>query len=47
VLLIAWRRVPESRDEQTKGRVDWRGAMLTTVGLGGIVFGLIDRAGAA
>ncbi len=24
VLLIAWRRVPESRDEQTKGRLDWR-----------------------
>ena len=23
VLLIAWRRVPESRDEQTKGSVDW------------------------
>lgn len=42
VLLIAWRRVPESRDEQTKGRVDWRGATLATVGLGGIVFGLIE-----
>ncbi|HYN82160.1 MAG TPA: MFS transporter [Gemmatimonadaceae bacterium] len=45
VLLIAWRRVPESRDEQTKGRVDWRGATLTTVGLGGIVFGLIESSG--
>lgn len=42
VLLIARRRVPESRDEQTKGRVDWRGAILATIGLGGIVFGLIE-----
>lgn len=42
VLLIAWRRVPESRDEQAKGRVDWLGATLATIGLGGIVFGLIE-----
>jgi EmrB/QacA subfamily drug resistance transporter len=42
VLLIALRRVPESRDEQTKGSVDWPGATLATVGLGGIVFGLIE-----
>lgn len=42
VLLIAWRRVPESRDEQTQGRVDWLGATLATVGLGGVVFGLIE-----
>ncbi len=42
VLLITWRRVPESRDEQAKGRVDLRGAVLATIGLGGIVFGLIE-----
>ena len=42
VLLIAWRHLPESRDEQVKGRVDWQGAMLATIGLGGIVFGLIE-----
>ena len=42
VLLIAWRRVPESRDEQSKGRVDWLGATLATIGLGGIAFGLIE-----
>lgn len=42
VLLIAWWRVPESRDEQVKGRIDWLGATLATVGLGGIVFGLIE-----
>ncbi|MEJ7655035.1 MAG: DHA2 family efflux MFS transporter permease subunit [Chloroflexia bacterium] len=42
VLLIVWRRVPESRDEEAKGRLDWVGAVLATVGLGGIVFGLIE-----
>ena len=42
VLLIARRSVPESRDEQTKGGVDWRGATLATIGLGGIVFSLIE-----
>jgi EmrB/QacA subfamily drug resistance transporter len=42
VLWIAWQRVPESRDEQAKGRLDWQGATLATIGLGGIVFGLIE-----
>ena len=42
VLLIAWGHVPESRNELTKGRVDWRGATLAIIGLGGIVFGLIE-----
>lgn len=41
VLLSAWRRVPESCNEQTKGRVDWLGATWATLGLGGLVFGLI------
>src|SRR5262249_14643374 len=45
VLVIAWRRVPESRDEQLKGGVDWQGATLATVGLGGIVFSLIASNG--
>jgi EmrB/QacA subfamily drug resistance transporter len=47
VLLIAWRRVPESRDEQSKGRVDWLGATLATIGLGGIAFGLIESSAGA
>src|SRR2546426_9372319 len=42
VLLIAWGRVPESRNELTKGRVDWRGGALAIIGLGGIVFGPIE-----
>lgn len=41
-LLIAWQHVPESRNEQAKGRLDWLGAILATIGLGGIVFGLIE-----
>jgi EmrB/QacA subfamily drug resistance transporter len=45
VLAITWLRVPESRDEKTHGRVDWRGAALATIGLGGIVFGLIESEG--
>ncbi|MCI0348760.1 MAG: MFS transporter [Acidobacteriales bacterium] len=42
VLAITWLRVPESRDQQAKGRVDWLGATLATIGLGGVVFGLIE-----
>lgn len=42
VLLIVWRRVPESRDEEAAKGQDWPGAGLATVGLGGVVFGLIE-----
>lgn len=42
VLLIALRRVPESRDEQAARRLDWPGAALATLGLGGLVYGLIE-----
>ena len=42
VLLITWRRVPESRDDAAKGSVDWAGATLATLGLGGLVYGLIE-----
>jgi EmrB/QacA subfamily drug resistance transporter len=38
--LLFW-RVPESRDEQASGRLDWWGALLVTLGLGGVVYGLI------
>jgi EmrB/QacA subfamily drug resistance transporter len=41
VLLICWLRVPESRDENAAHGVDWLGAMLATLGLGGLVYGLI------
>lgn len=42
VLLIVWRRVPESRNEQAAETQDWRGALLAAAGLGGVVFGLIE-----
>jgi EmrB/QacA subfamily drug resistance transporter len=34
--------VPESRDEEDNGRLDFAGATLATLALGGIVFGLIE-----
>jgi len=41
VVLISLRWVPDTKDETTGG-TDWWGALLATVGLGGIVFGLIQ-----
>ena len=41
VLAILFWRVPESRDEETRN-LDWWGAILANLGLGVIVFGLIE-----
>src|SRR5215207_10246351 len=41
VLFIAYRHVPESRDPGAR-KLDIPGAVLATLGLGGVVFGLID-----
>jgi EmrB/QacA subfamily drug resistance transporter len=41
VIALAWWHVPESRDERS-GRLDVPGAVTATLGLGGIVFGLIE-----
>jgi EmrB/QacA subfamily drug resistance transporter len=41
ILLIAYRHVPESRDPDAR-RLDISGAVLGTLGLGGVVFGLIE-----
>src|SRR6185503_13401939 len=41
VILLLFTRVTESRDPDA-GRLDWLGATLATVGLGGIVFGLVE-----
>ena len=41
VLLLVFIYVPESRDEEARG-LDWTGAVLATVSLGAIVFGLIE-----
>jgi EmrB/QacA subfamily drug resistance transporter len=41
-LFILYWRVPESRDTQIKGTVDWLGAALAAAGLGGVTYGLIE-----
>src|SRR5215213_11763562 len=42
VLVISVWRVPESREEDQHGPLDWLGAALATVGLGALVYGLIE-----
>ena len=42
VLIIVFWRVPESRHEGVTGGLDWWGALLTTVGLAGVVYGLTE-----
>jgi EmrB/QacA subfamily drug resistance transporter len=41
-LYLTTRHVPESRDEEATGSIDWLGAVLITGALAGIVFGLIE-----
>src|SRR6266545_546591 len=45
VLLILFSRVPESRTEGATGPLDWWGALLVTLGLGAVVYGLIEAGG--
>jgi len=42
VLVISIAKVPESHDKQHSGSLDWVGALLATIGLGGVVYGLIE-----
>ncbi len=42
---VTARYIPESRDEEESGRVDWGGALLATLGLGAIVYALISAGG--
>jgi EmrB/QacA subfamily drug resistance transporter len=42
VIVLSLRCMSESRDETRGSRVDWTGAALAVVGLGGIVFGLLE-----
>ncbi len=44
VLFILFKRVPESRNEESAVTLDWWGASFVTVGLAGIVYGLIESA---
>lgn len=41
-LALAFRHVPESRDESGNVGVDWRGALLATAALGALAFGLTE-----
>src|SRR6266567_3108388 len=42
VIAVAWRHVPESSDTAMRGRVDFAGGALVTLGLIGVTYGLID-----
>lgn len=42
VLLISFWRVPESRAGGDRAALDWAGTILVTLGLGGVVYGLIE-----
>lgn len=43
VLALTFRYVPESRNEASQGQpIDWLGAVLAAVGLGGVVYALIE-----
>lgn len=45
VIAISWWRTPESRNTSA-GRVDWLGALLATLGLGGLVVGFMESVNA-
>jgi EmrB/QacA subfamily drug resistance transporter len=47
VIVLTRRYVAETRDESAGESMDWLGAALVTVGLGLVVYALIDSAGAA
>jgi EmrB/QacA subfamily drug resistance transporter len=42
VLVISLSKVPETREKDHPGRLDYLGAALATIGLGGVVYGLIE-----
>jgi predicted MFS family arabinose efflux permease len=42
VLVLLVTRVPESRNPLEHGRLDWPGALLASLGLGGVVYGVIQ-----
>ncbi|MBA2277412.1 MAG: DHA2 family efflux MFS transporter permease subunit, partial [Chloroflexia bacterium] len=44
VIVVTLRHVPESRDAAASKRLDWGGAVLATVGLGALVYGLTEAA---
>jgi EmrB/QacA subfamily drug resistance transporter len=47
IVVMAGRHVPETRDLAAAGRLDYRGAILAAVGLGGATYALIEAPGHA
>ncbi|HLY66540.1 MAG TPA: MFS transporter, partial [Chloroflexota bacterium] len=41
ITLVLTRHIPESRDPEASGHLDWLGAGLATAGLGGVVYGFV------
>src|ERR1051325_10130010 len=41
-LVISLWKVPETREKEQHGSLDWLGAALATIGLGGVIYGLIE-----
>ena len=42
MIVLSHRYIPESRDEKATGRLDVSGAILASVGLGALVYGLTE-----
>jgi EmrB/QacA subfamily drug resistance transporter len=42
VIVISLWKVPETREKEHHGPLDWPGAALATIGLGGVIYGLIE-----
>ena len=42
VIVISLWHVPESKEKTQHGSLDWPGAVLATLGLGGVVYGLVE-----
>ena len=42
VVVLSWRFMTESRDPSRTGQIDWSGAALAALGLGGLVFALLE-----
>ena len=42
VMIVGWRHVPETRNQDATGKLDYTGAALVTLGLIGLTYGLIE-----
>jgi len=42
VIAVSLRHVPESRDREHTGALDWFGAASVVVGLGGVIYALLE-----